>query len=534
MNTADDPQAVRACPGGSISATTGAISPSDCNVPSILKPFNFESCSVARGGLGALSSKLITAMATSSSTNTVFVTTATAIYRMYLVQSSTTNTLDLLAGEEGSTGPAGINAMGTLARFTKITAIGVDFDVQEATVAVVGDDRSVRMVNVFTRQVTILGDVGSVGEVGGIAIRKDASGNRIAYVSDVTQNRIMAFNLVNLKSFLVAGDLGGDKGSSDGDNAAASFWAPRGIAFIERSMGASKMLLIADSKNNLIRVLDTDTKTVSTWFRPQDKLTPEMTNPVGISVSSDGSSQGIPIIYVSEASRRVSAIQFPVSNNLGIKILTQLTLNPGVPLNMTVLQAVPHGPLYTGGNAVGYNQILVFDFATRSISSLVQDIIANTADGGGGVSSCHIPCLNPDCAALSNGVLCGNSFLDPGEQCDTASVVGSGCNAACEINTTAFACHKPLTSCLAPCPAYNYLPENKVYCEPDCSAIVPRSGYTIDSKCVETDIDECEKGTHNCSQKDSMCINTPGSFQCACFATYFGDGYKCSTSASAV
>jgi len=157
MNSEDDVNAVRACPEGKSSANTGAISESDCSVLSSLQPYVLESCSIAPGGAGALAQLSVTAMTTSSSTNTVLFATATAVYRLFLVQGSTgtpTNSIDNLAGLEGTAGSPLIDAVGTLARFTTITAIGVDFDVQEATIVVVGDGDSVRMINVFTKQVS--------------------------------------------------------------------------------------------------------------------------------------------------------------------------------------------------------------------------------------------------------------------------------------------------------------------------------------------------------------------------------------------
>lgn len=38
-----------------------------------------------------------------------------------------------------------------------------------------------------------------------------------------------------------------------------------------------------------------------------------------------------------------------------------------------------------------------------------------------------------------------------------------------------------------------------------------------------TDIDECEEGSDDCD-KNAVCINVPGSFECACVDGYFGNG----------
>ena len=40
------------------------------------------------------------------------------------------------------------------------------------------------------------------------------------------------------------------------------------------------------------------------------------------------------------------------------------------------------------------------------------------------------------------------------------------------------------------------------------------------------DIDECVVGSHNCDP-NARCTNTPGSFTCACNQGYSGDGFTC-------
>jgi hypothetical protein len=478
-------------------------------------------------------------MATSSSTNTVLFATANVIYRLFLVQSTTTNTLEALVGMEGQVGYPN-NAIGSLARFTKITAIGVDFDVQEATIAVVGDGDCVRMINIFTREVSLLGFKGDIGEAGGVAISKRNNlGNRIAYVSDVLNNKIKGYDLESRQAFFLAGS--GAKGSGDGKSVYATFWAPRGLAFLDQSDSANVLLLVADSKNHMIRVIDTTTYSVTTWFKPLDKINPELSNPVGLSVSIDSTNSGrLPMVYVSEAGRSVSVIQRPFPADINIKIITSVLLSSSVQNNVSVSRAVPLSTSPSiNGDAQGYNSLLIYDEVAHSLHSLIQDVIAvSTQEVGKGLETCHIPCKNSQCAILSEGLLCGNSFLDPLEECDTASAPGSGCTSACKINTTAFACPReniavPTTRCLAPRPAYNYAHTNTMYYEGDCLSVTPRSGFTIDNKCIETDINECNEGTHNCSAK-STCANTLGSFKCLCYTGYFGDGYKCAESAYAV
>ena len=265
-----DVGAIQACPLGSMSPSVGAIAATDCTVPSSLVPFDFAQCDIAPGGApSALEGLSIRAMTASSDAKTIFFATATAVYRMYLQ----TNTLELLAGVEGASGAAVSSAVGVNARFTDITAIGVDLDRPDATVIVVGDGAAVRAIDVYSRKVTRLGAVGDVSVAGGIALRRDnVRGARWAYVSDAAKHRIEAFNLETMQRVHVAGDIvvGGSAGSTDGYYTGARFNAPMGIAFIERSMDAGRVLLIADSGNGAIRALDTTTRIVTTWFAPMD------------------------------------------------------------------------------------------------------------------------------------------------------------------------------------------------------------------------------------------------------------------------
>ena len=43
---------------------------------------------------------------------------------------------------------------------------------------------------------------------------------------------------------------------------------------------------------------------------------------------------------------------------------------------------------------------------------------------------------------------------------------------------------------------------------------------------ISTDIDECASGNHSCD-RDAMCTNTEGSFNCACLPGSTGDGLSC-------
>lgn len=523
--------AVQVCPDGSMSVSPGAITASDCTVASALVPFNFEQCGITPGDTTLLDGLKIESMAASSDAKTLFFATATAVYRMYL-QS---NTVELLAGTEGVGGPALSSVSGAEARFAGITALGVDLDRADATVVVVGDGAAVRVINVYTRQVTRLGAVGDVSSAGGIALRRDgASGARWAYVSDTLNHRIEAFNLETLQRVHVAGDIiaGGGAGYTDGYYTGARLKMPTGLSFLERSMEAGRILLIADSGNGVIRALDTTTRVVTTWFAPQGSGSDrELSMPAGLSVSTQG---GTTLVYVADTVKQeIIVIQQPTGG--GVKVATKVRA-PAARYGAVV----PYGALLTSSaTIVGYNQLLTLDVSAHKLGALVQDMLANTADGGGSVANCHLPCQTAGCGPLSSSELCGNSFLDAGEQCDVP-ISASGCYANNCTLKDGYTCPLliqqgvPPSICMAPCVSYVYEPTGISYCASDCAVLTPRAGYTIDTHCVEIDIDECAANTDTCDASAGMCINTPGSYRCQCFSGYFGDGVTCISSAFAV
>ena len=46
------------------------------------------------------------------------------------------------------------------------------------------------------------------------------------------------------------------------------------------------------------------------------------------------------------------------------------------------------------------------------------------------------------------------------------------------------------------------------------------------SRLIHTDIDECTASTGNCAE-EATCMNTDGSYTCACHSGYTGDGVIC-------
>ena len=47
------------------------------------------------------------------------------------------------------------------------------------------------------------------------------------------------------------------------------------------------------------------------------------------------------------------------------------------------------------------------------------------------------------------------------------------------------------------------------------------------SSSMALDIDECAAAANNCNASLAICMNTPGSFSCACMDGYSGDGISC-------
>ena len=522
------PGQIRACPVDTSTPSTGALSVLDCTAAAPLIPFTFAQCAITPGDVSALTSLNVRAVTTTLDTNAVYLATDTAVYRLYL-QS---NTLELLAGAEGVPGSYA-NAVGNAARFSTISALAVDLDHSDASVVVVGDGNTVRAIDVYTRKVTLLGSVGAVAGVGGVALRRDPStGIRLAYVSDMLNHRIEIFSVdtPTQTSVLLVGDIAGKSGYTDAFGSNAHFRVPLGLAFLERSLNASRVLLVADSGNGMIRAVDTVTRVVSTWFKPQDTVSPEMITPTSLAVSPQGS-----IVYVADTGTgTVSAIQMPYTLDYTVKVLTTLTLEATSTYGSRYVSVLPYGSLVAGAsNTAGYNQLLALDGTLHNLDALVQDMLANSADGGGSLAHCHLPCTLAACAPLSAAMLCGNGFLDAGEQCDNPEA-GSGCFSPgnCTIKP-GYTCPVGQSICLSPCEGHTYAPTGQAHCAADCAAITPPTGYTIDDHCVLTDIDECTMGTDNCDPAHAMCTNTNGSFQCQCF-TYFGDGLACADTAYAV
>jgi hypothetical protein len=525
----NSPGQIRLCPEGTNTPSTGALSIADCSVPMSLLGYTLAQCAVTPGDVQALTGLDVKAMTATLDVNAVYLATSTAVYRLFMQK----NTLEQLAGSlDGTPGPIA-DAVGYAARFTSISAIAVDLDRPAASVVVVGDGNAVRVLDVYTRQVTLLGAAGSVTMAGGIALRRDsATGMRLAYVSDAQRHCIVVFNVdkPTQAARLFAGDGDGGKGRLDANyGLGARFHVPLGLAFQERSLNASRYLLVADSGNGIIRQVDAETSTVTTWFAPKDTVVPEMVTPVYVTVAHQGD-----MVYVADTGRKtISAIQTPTSDDMGVRVLNDIVMEPTTTTNRLYSAVLPYGERSTGANpmlgfnsAQGFKQLIVLDAFAHSIEALLDTDIAQSDAGGGGLSACHIPGVE-----LSPAALCGNGFLDSGETCD-APMPGSGCDpVTCTLQVN-YTCPSNEATCLRPCRAYPYA--NAQYCEAECAALTPPPGFTINRYCELIDIDECDTGDDDDCSYDAMCINTYGAYDCECFPTYFGDGFQCAPVAYAV
>ena len=245
----------------------------------------------------------------------------------------------------------------------------------------------------------------------------------------------------------------------------------------------------------------------------------------------------------------------------------------GFPAISSVLIACGHTDRYLGGSAAGAPTDGIGDSGAGG-----QGVGVGGAVGSGGAAS----------GGLSDGgastAVCGNGMLDGAERCDDGNAVsGDGCSSICKVEQGWDCTQSEPSICAAICGdglvvgaeaesggcddknkqandgcGTNCQVEAGYVCsgEPSvcaktcgdgkldageacddgnpkagdgCFACAIENGYTCDnshppSACA--DVDECAKGTSNCSPK-ATCTNTPGSFSCACKAGYAGNGLTC-------
>lgn len=151
------------------------------------------------------------------------------------------------------------------------------------------------------------------------------------------------------------------------------------------------------------------------------------------------------------------------------------------------------------------------------------------------------PCTNDACSAgtcsyTPSGAsgcgpisVCGNGLLEAAEGCDDGNAMpGDGCSNVCQVEmgyecmaqgmpcTDIDECESELDNCDDNASCHNTPGSFMCACFP---------GYEGDGvTCI--DIDECALNTDNCDE-NATCTNTPGSFTCMCNAGYEGTGDAC-------
>ena len=510
-------QSVQICPNGHTSTTTGAASYLDCmtsHAPASIQ-YGYITCPLTASPVTALTdlSGIVAITAPRNSDQSVILATTTAVYR--LMTTTSPMHLELLAGVDGVAGNT-LGAYGQV-RFSGISAVATDVDGNIAHMLVIGDKITHRVVfmDLYSRQTKL---IGTVITPGGIALQAPAgSGMRYAFVSDTTKHCLWVFNMDNYESRIVAGSPAGMSGYQDGSTY-SKMWEPMGIAFLEDSISQNVHLLIADSKNRVIRQYDASSGAMSTWFAPQDRSAPEMVNPVSVSVAV---SPGKYIVYVIDTGfspYRLSAITLVN----GVHVLTVLETSQVTSIGATGM-LIPGPQLLTNSNGGMSVRELIYLKSDNGLSSLLTTDLAQTSVSTS-TGSCVFPTQASGVAAVN---LCGNLFIDGDEQCDTGDKTDLGCNMATCTFMPTYTCLGGATQCLVPCQGYLHI-DGFYHCAPDCLQLTAATGFHINGSCAVVDINECDitAPTHTCSEYGT-CTNTPGSYTCACAPGLFGDGRKC-------
>ena len=451
MSYLDTHASVRSCPTGTYSPGLFAATPAACS--SKLSPllYEYHTCPISTGSeADALSGLVVQAItAPRASAASVFLATATRIYRLILQD------LVLQQITTGTSTP------------TSITAIGVDQDYSkgEAHLLVAADYSAVTgastvfSTNLDTMEVTQLG---LATKAGGIALRSRlVSGpgyavQRLAYVSDTGSHCIRVYDIDAAKQLSLAAGREHESGRyavAATSGSAARFASPADIAFIEDDMSNGRYLLIADSGNGVIRMLDTASSTqhVSTWFAPTDKYALEMRQPVGLYVSINSNNDLV--VYVIDTGftpSRLLALTKPTAGDL--VLLTVLDTSQVSDLSAMFVPGPQLLRVIDGQGALGVGvKDMVYVNTQGAVKCFLESNLASQSINEAGDS-----CVYPSHAANATlQSLCGNMYLDDGEECDTGNILGTGCfPETCKINTTGWACAGNAERCLSPCVAY--------------------------------------------------------------------------------
>ena len=484
----------------------------------------------------------------------VFFATKTQVKRLILNKNSDTH-IEHVAGSATSGNSVGVY---TDARFTDISAVGVDHEHEEATVAVVTDKAfgNIKVIDITKKTVRRLGADNLMTEPAGIALKKTSYGKRWAYISDKTTNVIMRFHVdgASTEYEKVGGVLDTVGGWINGGSGVSRFNGPAGLAFLQNNMETNRHLLICDSRGGGIRKMDTEDHVVSDFYVPlsresrvNGKFQRELRTPTQISVvrNEDDASDNNYVVLVYDTGfvppRVVAITRVNPSDNSNDMILTVLDTSkaaewfgafsafipyPGVKKNETV------GLLKHGYGA----DTLIFLDKDGKLKSLLDDDLAATSLDSAGV------CVHPiQSSAATLLPLCGNMYLDDSEECDTGLIDGFGCN-NCTIDRKVAACVGDVATCTFPCNAFNHSAKVKrdvasgltvnyddyMHCSDECMEQTPATGFRMNKFCEEIDINECAEGLDTrCGATGTVCANTPGDYTCGCLTSYYGDGKSC-------
>ena len=280
---------------------------------------------------------------------------------------------------------------------------------------------------------------------------------RLAYVSDTTAHCIRVYDLDSQMELNLAAGLSSNAGTASIEpvtTSAARFRGPKGIAFLENNMGSNQRLLIADSGNSVIRMLDIAHSEVSIWYAAKDKQSPEMVHPhsIAVAINSDGDT----IVYVIDTGfgvqSRLSALSMPTGSS-SLIILTVLNtggvtkIGPMLVPGPNLLRIQRPG---SGLPGTGVKDLVYADTDGNLHCMLENSLASESMDATG--ATCVYPSHAVNATLES---LCGNMYLDVGEQCDTGNIAGTGCVPLnCTIEPTNWACAGSASKCLSPCPAF--------------------------------------------------------------------------------
>ena len=173
----------------------------------------------------------------------------------------------------------------------------------------------------------------------------------------------------------------------------------------------------------------------------QGRDAPELLTPVSIAVVNDGGNRLVYVIDAGYSHRLVSIASVDVSGDLVLTVVNTAGMSSamGAPF-------FPSQTLRVTTSGMGITSMLYVDSTNKLKSGLdLPTSLGSLTAAGSGL------CVMPAQAYnVTSANLCGNLYLDAGEQCDTGGVTGTGCNATCQFETD-YKCLGGASTCLSPC-----------------------------------------------------------------------------------